>query len=198
MYVIIIMKKNLLTKLLKNKILYYLVLAFSALNVLGYFSMRSWECVVIFSAVAYSANCYGGNMTVALLAGLFASNFVFGCNRVKEGFKEARAPAKKARKLLEGAEKKAKEEVEKKKRETMAASAAGYEAQKAGNSKAVEGFAVIEGNANMGVQDAMKMVNSLGKGKDGAMNAENIEKMINNMGGISKILQTFGNMNTTA
>jgi len=59
-------------------------------------------------------------------------------------------------------------------------------------------FDIVEGNANMGVQDAMKMVNSLGKGKDGAMNAENIEKMINNMGGISKILQTFGNMNTTA
>ena len=80
------MKKNLLNKLINNKIVYYVVLAFSVLNVLGYFSMRAWECIVLFSAVAYSANCYGGNMTVALLAGLFVSNFVFGCNRVKEGF----------------------------------------------------------------------------------------------------------------
>ena len=71
------MKKNLLNKLLKNKIVYYVVLALAALNVLGYFSMRSWECVVLFSAVAYSANCYCGNMTVSLLAGLFVSNFDF-------------------------------------------------------------------------------------------------------------------------
>ena len=188
------MKKNMLSKLLKNKILYYLVLAFSALNVLGYFSMRSWECVVIFSAVAYSANCYGGNMTVALLAGLFASNFVFGCNRVKEGFKEARAPAKKAKKLLEKAEKNAKKDLKKKKKESMAASAAGYEAKKAGNKKAVEGFGLIEGNANMGVAEAMKMIKSLTDGKEGAKRAANIEKMVNDMGGISKILQNFGNM----
>ena len=190
------MKKNLLSKLLKNQILFYIVLAFSALNVLGYFSMRSWECVVIFSAVAYSANCYGGNMTVALLAGLFVSNFVFGCNRVKEGFKEARAPVKKAKKLLDNAKKDALKLAEKKEKEAMAASAAGHEAKKAGNMKAVEGFGIIEGNSNMGLNEAMKMVNSLGKGTDGIKNAENIEKMINEMGGISKILQAFGNMNT--
>ena len=185
-----------LTKLLKNKFLFYIVLALSAINVLGYFSMRSWECIVIFSAVAYSANCYGGNMTVALLAGLFTSNFVFGCNRVKESFKEARAPVEKARKLLNSAKKGAEKEIEKKKKEAMAASAAGHEAKKAGNMKAVEGFGIIEGNSNMGMNEAMKMMNSLGKGEQGAKTAENIEKLINDMGGISKILQTFGNMNT--
>lgn len=189
------MKKNLLTKLLKNQILFYVVLAFSALNVLGYFSMRSWECVVIFSAVAYSANCYGGNMTVALLAGLFVSNFVFGCNRVKEGFKEARSPVKKANKLLNLAKKNASKIVKKRGKEAMAASAAGHEAKKVGNARAVEGFAVIEGNSNMQATEAMKMLSSLGKGKEGAKTAESIEKMINNMGGISKILQNVGNMN---
>jgi hypothetical protein len=188
------MKKNTLSKLLTNKIVYYIVLAFSVLNVLGYFSMRSWECVVIFSAVAYSANCYGGNMTIALLAGLFASNFVFGCNRVKEGFKEARAPAKKAEKLLAKAKETAVKDLKEKKKESMAASAAGYEAQKVGNKKAVEGFGMIEGNANMGVTEAMNMLKSLSEGKDGAKRAASIEKMINDMGGISKILQNFGNM----
>ena len=100
-------KRNALNQLVNNKIVYYIVLAFAALNVLGYFSMRSWECIVLFSAVAYSANCYGKNMTVALLAGLFVSNFVFGCNRVKEGFEEVHTPAKKAKELLKKAEKKA-------------------------------------------------------------------------------------------
>tara|TARA_B100001059_G_scaffold236572_1_gene287882 strand:+ start:2531 stop:2971 length:441 start_codon:yes stop_codon:yes gene_type:complete len=79
------MKKSLMS-LLKNKYVYYATVLFSVVNVLGYFSVRSWECIVMFAAVAYSANCYSKNATVALLSGLFVSNFVFGCNRVKEGF----------------------------------------------------------------------------------------------------------------
>ena len=185
------MKKNLLNKLLKNKIVYYVVLALAALNVLGYFSMRSWECVVLFSAVAYSANCYCGNMTVSLLAGLFVSNFVFGCNRVKEGFKEARAPVKKANKLLKKAEKKALRE--------------GHKASKAlenmectdGDCKGPEGFATREGNQNMKKMDsAASMLQALTSGEKGTQNAEALEKVINNMGGVSGILQAFGSMNT--
>tara|TARA_B100000674_G_C37691820_1_gene846368 strand:- start:162 stop:713 length:552 start_codon:yes stop_codon:yes gene_type:complete len=181
------MKKSVLNKLLKNKIIYYVVLAFAALNVLGYFSMRSWECIVLFSAVAYSANCYGKNMTVALLAGLFVSNFVFGCNRVKEGFEEAHAPAKKANKLLKKAEKKALKEGNKaaNKIEQMEC-----EGEDCGN----EGFAVIEGNENM-MKNAANMMKALGDGKKGVENAQAIEKMINNMGGISGVLQAFGSMN---
>ncbi len=74
--------------LLKNKYVYYAAVLFSLVNVLGYFSMRSWECIVMFAAVAYSVNCYSKNATVALLSGLFVSNFIFGCNRVKEGMVE--------------------------------------------------------------------------------------------------------------
>ena len=74
--------------LLKNKYVYYAAVLFSLVNVLGYFSMRSWECIVMFAAVAYSVNCYSKNVTLALLAGLFVSNFIFGCNRVKEGMVE--------------------------------------------------------------------------------------------------------------
>ena len=188
------MKKNPLGKLLNNKIVYYVVLAFAVLNVLGYFSMRSWECIVLFSAVAYSANCYGKNMTVALLAGLFVSNFVFGCNRVKEGFEEAHTPANKANKLLKKAEKKALREGN-----AAAAKLEGLGKKKAGCPAGVgqcaEGFATIEGNQNMKMEGAAKMMEALGKGKDGANNAAAIEKMINNMGGISGVLQAFGGMN---
>lgn len=74
--------------LLKNKYVYYAAVLFSLVNVLGYFSMRSWECIVMFAAVAYSVNCYSKNVTIALLSGLFVSNFIFGCNRVKEGMVE--------------------------------------------------------------------------------------------------------------
>ena len=183
------MKKNLLNKLLKNKIVYYVVLALTALNVLGYFSMRSWECIVLFSAVAYSANCYCKNMTVALLAGLFVSNFVFGCNRVKEGFKEARAPVKKANKLLKKAEKKALREGHK-----ASNALENMECTDGDCSSGPEGFAIREGNAKM--NNAAGMLKALTNGKQGAQNAEALEKVINNMGGVSGILQAFGSMNT--
>tara|TARA_B100001093_G_scaffold519294_1_gene607585 strand:- start:2167 stop:2724 length:558 start_codon:yes stop_codon:yes gene_type:complete len=184
------MKKNMLNKLLKNKIVYYVVLALTALNVLGYFSMRSWECIVLFSAVAYSANCYCGNMTVSLLAGLFVSNFVFGCNRVKEGFKEARAPVKKANKLLKKAEKKAL-------REGHKASNALENMECTGEDCGNEGFAIREGNQNKKKMDgAASMLKALTDGEKGTQNAEALERVINNMGGVSGILQAFGSMNT--
>lgn len=85
------MKKNLLS-LTKNKYVFYVVSLLAILNVLGYFSMRSWHCIVMFAAVAYSTKCYAKNNVIALLAGLFVANFVFGCNRVKENFEEAINP----------------------------------------------------------------------------------------------------------
>ena len=94
------MKKSLIN-LTKNKYVFYVVSLLAILNVLGYFSMRSWECIVMFAAVAYSANCYAKNATISLLAGLFVSNFVFGCNQVKESFVEAQDPEAKIEHMLE-------------------------------------------------------------------------------------------------
>lgn len=71
----------------KNKYVKYAVMALAALNVLGYLSVRSYECLALFGLSAYSANCYCKNVTCALLAGLFVANFVFGCSRVAEGMK---------------------------------------------------------------------------------------------------------------
>jgi hypothetical protein len=82
------MKKSVM-KLVKNKYVFYAAVVFAVLNVVGYVSMRSWECVVMFAAVAYATRCYTKNDTIAILAGIFVSNFIFGCNRVKEGFEEA-------------------------------------------------------------------------------------------------------------
>jgi hypothetical protein len=85
-----------LMNLTKNKYVFYVVSLLAILNVLGYFSMRSWSCIVMFAAVAYSAKCYAKNNVLALLAGLFVANFVFGCNQVKENFEEAIDPASSA------------------------------------------------------------------------------------------------------
>ena len=75
-------------KLAKNKYVFYIFVVLALINLLGYFGTRSWECIVMFAAVAYSTRCYVKNDTLAILAGLFVSNFVFSCNKMKESFVE--------------------------------------------------------------------------------------------------------------
>ena len=81
--------KNQILQLAKNKYVFYVVVVLAVINVVGYVGMRAWECLVMFAAVAYATKCYAKNNTIAVLAGLFVSNFVFSCNKMKEGFEEA-------------------------------------------------------------------------------------------------------------
>ena len=74
--------------LLKNKYVCYALMALATLNVIGYVSVKAWECLALFSLAGYSAHCYCKNVSLAILAALFVANFVFGCGRVKEGFEE--------------------------------------------------------------------------------------------------------------
>ena len=93
--------------LLKNKYVCYALMALAALNVIGYVTVKAWECLALFSLAGYSAHCYCKNVSVAILAALFVANFVFGCGRVKEGFEDAmKGPVEKmteAAALLESA-----------------------------------------------------------------------------------------------
>ena len=75
--------------ILKNKYVCYALMALAALNVIGYLTVKAWECLALFLLTAYSAHCYCGNKSCAILAALFVANFVFGCGRVKEGFIDA-------------------------------------------------------------------------------------------------------------
>lgn len=97
----------------KNQVLYYIVLAFSVLNVLGYVSMKAWECLALFCLTAYIVNMQVNNVTVGLLAGIFVANFIFSCGRVKEGLENAlQTPEKdveKAEEALERAQEKVQE-----------------------------------------------------------------------------------------
>ena len=74
---------------LKNKYVCYALMALAALNVIGYLTVKAWECLALFLLTAYSAHCYCKDKSCAILAALFVANFVFGCGRVKEGFAEA-------------------------------------------------------------------------------------------------------------
>ena len=71
---------------LKSKYLYYAAVALMVINVLGYVSLGSIECVLVLGGAAYLANQFTKNRTVDIFIGLFVSNILFGCGRLKEGF----------------------------------------------------------------------------------------------------------------
>ena len=73
---------------LKNKYVLYAVSALAVLNVLGYLSIGSMECLGVFALTALVCQQYQKNMTICLLAAIFAANVVFGCGRIKENFTE--------------------------------------------------------------------------------------------------------------
>jgi hypothetical protein len=75
--------------ILKNKYVCYALMALAALNVIGYLTVKAWECLALFVLAGYSAHCYCKDKSCAILAALFVANFVFGCGRVKEGFVDA-------------------------------------------------------------------------------------------------------------
>jgi hypothetical protein len=97
---------------LKNKYLYYVAVALMVINVLGYVSLGSIECILVLGGAAYLANQFTHNRTVDIFIGLFVSNILFGCGRLKEGFEGL---ANKADKLGIAASQKKKEEDEKSK-----------------------------------------------------------------------------------
>jgi len=72
---------------LKSKYLYYAAVALMVINVLGYVSLGSIECVLALGGAAYLANHFTKNRTVDIFIGLFVSNILFGCGRLKEGLK---------------------------------------------------------------------------------------------------------------
>jgi hypothetical protein len=75
--------------LFRNKYVRWVAMFLAVVNVLGYLSVKAYECLALFALTAYSANCYCKNTVCAILAGLFVANFVFGCSRVKEGLESS-------------------------------------------------------------------------------------------------------------
>ena len=97
-----------LEKALKSKALYYVALVLMVVNVLGYVSVGSVECIIVFAITYYLSNSYTKNQSLDILIGLFVANVIFGCGRVKEGFEEGAETLKKgAAKEHEKAKKKA-------------------------------------------------------------------------------------------
>ena len=85
-----------LNKMIKSDMFYYVTVALMVINILGYVSVGSIECVIVFAVATYLSNMYTKNRSLDILIGLFVSNIVFGCGRVKEGMEN---PEKKIEKV---------------------------------------------------------------------------------------------------
>ena len=71
-------------KLLKNKIVLYVVFFFSVTNVLGYLTMGNTNAVIFFALVAYLTQHFNKNMIVVLLTAMVSTNFLLS-RRFREG-----------------------------------------------------------------------------------------------------------------
>ena len=73
-------------RILKSKVLFYGAVVLMIVNVVGYVSVGSMECVIVFAVATYVANHFTKNRALDIFIGLFIANVLFGCGRVKEGF----------------------------------------------------------------------------------------------------------------
>ena len=100
-----------LNKMMKSDMFYYVAVALMIINIIGYVSVGSIECVIVFAIATYLSNMYTKNRSLDILIGLFVSNIVFGCGRVKEGMEN---PEKKIEKVAADIMTEAKEKESKK------------------------------------------------------------------------------------
>ena len=91
---------NNFNKLLKNRLVLYVVVFLAVTNVLGYFSMRDMNAITFFALIGYLTHQFTKNMIVVLLTAMLATNLLMS-SRIREG--------------MEGAEKEEEEEEEEKK-----------------------------------------------------------------------------------
>ena len=74
-------------KLLNSKLLHWITIILMVMNISGYITTGSIECIIVFAIGYYVSNYFTKKyQSLDILAGLFAANMVFGCGRIKEGF----------------------------------------------------------------------------------------------------------------
>lgn len=74
------------SSILAHKYTLYALVAVSALQLYGFYAVSDVQCLSLFLVVALAARVFDKRNTVALLAGLVATNFLFAGKCVREGF----------------------------------------------------------------------------------------------------------------
>ena len=75
---------NNFNKLLKNRLVLYVVVFLAVTNVLGYFSMRDMNAITFFALIGYLTHQFTKNMIVVLLTAMLATNLLMS-NSIREG-----------------------------------------------------------------------------------------------------------------
>ena len=75
-----------LEKILKSKYLHYVALFLLVVNVIGYISLGSMECILVLAVAYYASHHLTKNRTLDIFLAIFVANMVFGCGRIKEGY----------------------------------------------------------------------------------------------------------------
>ncbi len=75
---------NNFNKLLKNRLVLYVVVFLAVTNVLGYFSMRDMNAITFFALIGFLAHQFTKNMIVVLLTAMLATNLLMS-NSIREG-----------------------------------------------------------------------------------------------------------------
>tara|TARA_B100001540_G_scaffold292072_1_gene290117 strand:- start:262 stop:702 length:441 start_codon:yes stop_codon:yes gene_type:complete len=81
--------------LLKNKYIFYGLLTLEILSIISYIYAREYKCLVLLILTSYSAYCKFNNKSLAILISLFASNVLFSCKKITEGWQASLPTCKK-------------------------------------------------------------------------------------------------------
>jgi len=75
-------------KLLKNKIVYYVVVVVAFLHLVGYMSIRNFDALGFFVAVGVLSTFFSKNKVVNMLIAVVATNLMYTGSFIREGMKE--------------------------------------------------------------------------------------------------------------
>lgn len=80
-------KKN-INKFFQNKIILYIILGISLINLIGFLATNNLSAIIIFLLLGFISSIYTKNMSYILLIPLVLTNILLLCNGIKNSLKE--------------------------------------------------------------------------------------------------------------
>jgi len=77
--------KKSISKLLSNKITFYVVLVLSIINIIGYLAISNFNAIIFFALIGIISRQFSNNITVVLIIALIATSLLVSTKLIKEG-----------------------------------------------------------------------------------------------------------------
>jgi len=74
-----------INRVVNNKYFFWLVIFFSIAQIIIFIQDKSYKCLLIFIILSFLFNNFSKKIALSLSISLIVSNFIFGCQKVKEG-----------------------------------------------------------------------------------------------------------------